>query len=99
MDINTAKHTLDEIERKQFAYKYVLATVMNDASTVAPRKAIPQEAPLLGSSLGRHSSSRPRLSLKRPPITFMKTKKKQARNTSAAQNSFVRISAKWRTSR
>ncbi|MBR0451533.1 MAG: carboxypeptidase M32 [Oscillospiraceae bacterium] len=36
MDINTAKHTLDEIERKQFAYKYVLATVMNDASTVAP---------------------------------------------------------------
>ena len=37
MNTETAKRTLDELEKKQFAYHYVLAVVMNDASTVAPQ--------------------------------------------------------------
>ena len=36
MDILTAKQTLDEHEKKMFAYRHALATIMNDASTAAP---------------------------------------------------------------
>ena len=36
MDINTAKQTLDELERRQYAYRHAMSIIMNDASTVAP---------------------------------------------------------------
>ena len=52
MDINSAKQTLDEIERKQFAYKYVLSVVMNDASTVAPEGSYTARGTALGTLAG-----------------------------------------------
>ena len=52
MDINSAKQILDEIERKQFAYKYVLSVVMNDASTVAPEGSYTARGAAVGTLAG-----------------------------------------------
>ncbi len=39
MDINTARQTLDDIERKLYAYKHAMAIISNDAETAAPAES------------------------------------------------------------